>query len=136
MTERKNINRGYKKLEVWKLSIELYVVIFKLFSKFPFELKKTAANIIDSSHSLSRNIAEGYCRKGLKEYLNFLNIALASCGELHSSYCACKAAGQITEEEFEMIDVLHYKFENYLISLIESLQKKAMQNDWVESFIE
>ncbi|PWI46434.1 four helix bundle protein, partial [Candidatus Heimdallarchaeota archaeon B3_Heim] len=38
----------------------------------------------DSSHSISRNIAEGYSRRSIKEYLNFLNIALGSSGEYHS----------------------------------------------------
>jgi hypothetical protein len=36
---------------------------YKIFSKFPFELKKVAANSIDAAHSISRNISEGYCRR-------------------------------------------------------------------------
>ena len=71
-----NINRGFKELIVWQDAIELYVLTCTKISDFPFELKKTAGNCIDASHSISRNIAEGYCRKGIKEYLNFLNIAL------------------------------------------------------------
>jgi hypothetical protein len=55
---RKNINRGFKKLTVWKDAVSLYVLAFKIFSKFPFELKKTAANSIDAAHSISRNIAK------------------------------------------------------------------------------
>ena len=132
--KRKNINRGYKKLRVWQDSIQLYVLVANEFSGFPFELKKTAANVIDASHSISRNISEGYCRKGIKEYLNFLNIALASCGELHSSYYGCCKAGQISSESFEKIDVLHYKVENQLIKLIESLQAKQLSGDWESSF--
>jgi four helix bundle protein len=83
---RKNINRGFKQLRVWQDSISLYLLAFKLLSKFPFELKKIAANSIDAAHSISRNIAEGYCRRSIKEYLNYLNIALGSCGEFHSCY--------------------------------------------------
>lgn len=84
--ERKNKNRGYKKLRVWNDAISLYVMSTKLLSHFPFEFKKTSANAMDACQSISRNIAEGYCRRSLKEYLNFLNIGLASCGEFHSSY--------------------------------------------------
>jgi len=51
-----------------------------MLSPFPFELKKVASNSIDAAHSISRNIAKGYCRRSLKEYLNHLNIALGSCG--------------------------------------------------------
>lgn len=82
---RWNINRGYKDLRVWQDAIELYVISTNIFSGFPFELKRTIANVIDSAHSISRNIAEGYCPKSIKEYLNFLNIALGSSGEFHSS---------------------------------------------------
>ncbi len=132
--ERKNINRGYKKLRVWQDSVELYVLVAHEFSGFPFELKKIASNVIDAAHSISRNISEGYCRKGIKEYLNFLNIALASCGELHSSYYGCFQAGQISSESYEKLDTLHYKVENQLIKLIESLQTKELSGDWESSF--
>jgi hypothetical protein len=46
-----------------------------------YGLRKVAENSIDAAHSISRNIAEGYCRRSLKEYLNHLNFALGSCGE-------------------------------------------------------
>ena len=79
--ERKNINRGFKKLRVWQDAVSLYILACKTFANFPFELKKVAANSIDAAHSISRNISEGYCRRSLKEYLNHLNFALGSCGE-------------------------------------------------------
>jgi four helix bundle protein len=103
---------------------------------FPFELKKAAGNCIDSVHSISRNIAEGYCRKGIKEYLNFLNIALASSGEFHSSLISFVKANQISKEDFEKLDELHYKTENALIRLIKSLQIKLKDGSWETSFRE
>lgn len=36
--ERKNINRGFKKLRVWKDSIELCVLTCNVLKDFPFEL--------------------------------------------------------------------------------------------------
>jgi four helix bundle protein len=103
--DRKNINRGFKNLRVWQDAISLYVLSYKKFSKFPFELKKVAANSIDAAHSISRNISEGYCRRSLKEYLNHLNIALGSCGEFHSCYESFKQAHQITGDEYEQLDM-------------------------------
>ena len=131
---RKNINRGFKKLRVWQNAISLYSLACRVFSKFPFELKKVASNAIDSAHSVSRNIAEGYCRRSIKEYLNYLNIALGSCGEFHSSYCGFHQAEQITDEEYEELDELHYEVENGLIRLVESLQRKQKRSDWEDSF--
>ena len=134
--ERKNINRGFKKLRVWQDAISLYIIACKVFSSFPFELKKVSNNAIDAAHSISRNIAEGYCRRGLKEYLNYLNVALGSCGEFHSCYESFRQAGQIGSVEYEKLDQLHYKVENGLLSLIKSLQKKYKAGSWQETFKE
>ena len=128
--DRKNINRGFKKLRVWQDAISLYILACRIFINFPFELKKVAANSIDAAHSISRNISEGYCRRSLKEYLNHLNIALGSCGEFHSCYESFKRADQITAKEYEQLDQLHYKVENALLKLIESLQKKQKEEVW------
>jgi hypothetical protein len=42
--DRKNINRGFKKLRVWQDAVSLYVLACEIFANFPFELKKVAAN--------------------------------------------------------------------------------------------
>jgi len=132
--DRKNINRGFKRLRVWQDSVSLYIMACKILAAFPFELKKVAGNGIDAAHSISRNISEGYCRRTLKEYLNHLNIALGSCGEFHSCYDSFRQAGQITQEEYEQLDQLHYKVENGLLKLMESLQKKQKLGDWKDTF--
>jgi len=102
--------------------------------KFPYAIRKTASQAIDASHSINRNIAEGYCRRSIKEYLNHLNIAFGSCGEFHSCYESFRQAGQITDRQYEELDQTHYKVENGLISLIKSLQKKVKNGGWEEIF--
>ena len=133
--ERKNINRGFKKLRVWQDAVSLYILSYRVFSNFSFELKMVASNAIDAAHSISRNISEGYCRRSLKEYLNHLNHALGSCGDFHSCYESFRQAGQISDDEYESLDELHYKVENQLIKLIESLQKKQKDKIWEDSFL-
>ena len=135
MKERKNKNRGFKQLRVWQDAISLYVLSSKMLSGFSFELKKTSGNALDACHSISRNIAEGYCRRSLKEYLNFLNISLGSCEEFNSSYYSFFKADQISKDEFESLDKLHYKIENHLLKLIEKLQSKGKNADWEDTFI-
>lgn len=132
--ERRNINRGFKKLRVWQDAVSLYILACKVFRRFPYELKKVAANSIDAAHSVSRNISEGYCRRSLKEYLNYLNFALGSSGEFHSCCYSCREAGQITQAEYEELDQLHYKVENGLLRLIQSLQRKRKEDKWEDSF--
>jgi four helix bundle protein len=134
--ERKNINRGFKKLRVWNDAVELYILAVKILSEFPFELKKIGSNSLDAAHSISRNISEGYCRRGIKEYLNYLNFALGSCGEFHSCYESFKRAEQISPEDYEKLDEIHYRVENELIQLIKTFQKKQGNNDWQDTFVQ
>lgn len=132
--EHININRGFKKLRVWNDAISLYVEGCNTLSKFPSHLRRVAANSIDAAHSISRNIAEGYCRRSLKEYLNYLNIALGSCGEFHSCWESFRMAGQITEEDYQKVEDIHFRVENGLLKLIKSLQRKQMDGNWQDKF--
>ncbi len=131
MTVRKNKNRGFKQLRVWQDSVSLFVLVNKILKTFPYEINKPKMNTLDACHSIQRNISEGYCRRSPKEYLNFLNIALGSCGELNSSMISFHAAQYILESDFEEFDKLHYKTENELLKLAESIQKKiADKGSW------
>ncbi len=59
VTNYQNKNRGYQQLRVWGDAIDLYVLSWRVFRKFPFELKRVASQAISSSDSVHRNIAEG-----------------------------------------------------------------------------
>jgi len=131
----KNKNRGYQKLRVWNDAIEFYTETCKVFRTFPYELKRVASQAIASSDSVHRNIAEGYCRRSIKEYLNFLNIALASLGESVSGLYAYRNAEQLPEEQFQHKNKLAYKLENGLLKLVESLEYKKESGDWVDNLM-
>lgn len=135
ITERKNINRGYKKLRVWQDALELYVLSNKIFIKLRSENIRLFSNATDAAQSISRNIAEGYCKRSIKEYLVALNYLMGSCGEWHSCYFSFYKAQQIPETEYEELDELHYKVENQLIKLIQSLQVKQKEGSWSDNFI-
>ncbi len=129
-TVRKNRNRGYQELRVWEDAIEFYVQCCQVFRAFPYDLRRVTSQAIASSDSVHRNIAEGYCRRSLGEYLNFLNYALGSLGESVSVLIAYKRAEQISEADFEKLDALAYKLENGLLRLVESLQYKRTTAEW------
>ena len=129
---QRNKNRGYQKLRVWNDAIDYYVKICEVFRKFPYELKRVASQEIASSDSVHRNISEGYCRRSIHEYLNFLNIALGSLGESVSGLQACQKSKQITEEDFERLNNFAYKLENGLLKLVESLEQKRERGEWVD----
>lgn len=129
-TERRNINRGFLKLEVWNDAIELYKSVFKLLNRIPHLDFKLKNQLLDASQSISANIAEGYCRKSINEYLYFLNVALGSCGEVLTRLIGLKEIQLISKETYEEIDKLHYEVENKLLALIKSLQAKRVEGNW------
>ena len=124
------------KLTVWQDASCLYALTCRTFFSLPFELKKVASQQIAAVDSIHRNIAEGYGRRSLKEYLNFLNIALGSSAEAVSGLHVYRDAGQIQGDSFDSLDALAYKLENGLIRLIESLQARQQDNKpWQDRFI-
>jgi len=131
----KNKNRGYQQLRVWQDAVEFYKLNCQVFRKFPYELKRVASQALASSDSIHRNIAEGYCRRSIREYLNFLNIALGSLGESVSGLHAYRISGQISDEEFTSLNDLAFKLENGLLKLVESLERKKLDGDWIDSLI-
>ena len=135
MAERKNLNRGYMKLIVWQDARKLYKLTWEIFKDFPFELKRIASNQISSVDSVHRNIAEGYCRKSISEYLNFLNIAQSSMGESVSGISTYYYSKHINKTGYEEWDSLAYKIENGFKKLIESLEIKKIDGTWNESMI-
>ena len=132
---RKNKNRGYQKLRVWEDAIEYYVKTCQCFRKLRYDLRRVAAQAVASADSVHRNIAEGYCRRSINEYLNFLKIALGSLGESVSALHAYRKAEQLSVEDFERLDSIAYKLDNELLKLVESLEQKKEQGDWIDHLI-
>jgi len=133
--EYRNKNRGYQQLRVWQEAIQFYKLNSQIFGKFTYQLRRVALQAIASSDSVHRNIAEGYCRRSIREYLNFLYIALGSLGESVSGLHAYREAGQINEQDFTALNELAFKLENGLLKLVESLEGKKFDGDWVDNLI-
>jgi four helix bundle protein len=134
-TNYRNKNRGYQQLRVWEDAIDLYVMTCRVFRKLPWDLKRVASQQIASTDSVHRNIAEGYCRRSIREYVQFLYFSLGSAGESVSGLIAYRKAEQITVAEFASMNDLAFKLENGLLKLVESLERKRESGDWVDSLI-
>jgi four helix bundle protein len=115
--ERKNKNRGYQRLRVWQDAITLYVETCRLFKPQAFEIMRVAGQAIASADSIHRNIAEGYCRRSIREYIQHLYVALSSLGESVCGYHAYCKADQLFPEDFEILDYQAFKLENGLLRL-------------------
>ena len=120
LNRNKNINRGFRDLLVWQEAVELYKMVknkVRSLRSVPFKIK---AQVEDSMFSVSSNIAEGYCRRSIKENIQFINIAIASLGENYSQIFTLTNAEDIDTEWFNNYDKIHYSLENKLLKLNQS----------------
>src|ERR1039457_2735368 len=127
-TKRRNLNRGYMKLEAWQRGMDLFVMAFRLSANVS-DLK-LKSQFRDAAQSVSANIAEGYGRRSLPEYIQYLYIAKGSLAETLTRAIGLHTVKIMAVEEFESFDQLHYEVENKLLRLIESLELKRQTHDW------
>jgi four helix bundle protein len=82
--------------------------------------------------SITQRLGEKTINQQNHEYLYFLNIALASLGESVSGLHAYWKSKQITEKQFQTLEILAYKLENGLLKLVESLEQKRERGEWTD----
>jgi four helix bundle protein len=128
----RNRNRGYQQLRVWNDAVEFFTQNCKVFRPFPYELRRIASQAIASADSVHRNIAEGYCRRSISEYIHFCYIALGSLGESVSGLLAYEKAQFLAPADFEKLNAQAFKTENELLKLVESLEEKKKTGDWID----
>src|SRR5947208_12106123 len=135
-TELRNKNRGYMKLIVWQKAIQLFELIWKIAfieAKIDFRLRSQLA---DAAQSISANISEGYGRRSINEYIQFLYYALGSLAETMTRAIGLTQTRQITEARFHDVDVLHYEVENRLLHLLDKLEQKRGDENWIARIAE
>ncbi|MFO1475794.1 MAG: four helix bundle protein [Verrucomicrobiota bacterium] len=116
------------KLEAWQRAMDLFVLSFRLSAGLG-DLK-LRSQFRDAAQSVSANIAEGYGRRSLPEYLQFLYTAKGSLAETLTRAIGLHGVRAMASDAFESLDQLHYEVENKLLRLIESLERKRTMNDW------
>jgi four helix bundle protein len=135
ITRNKNINRGYRSLDVWKEAIDLFVLVRKKMKKCDNISYKLKGQIEDSALSFPSNKAEGYGRRFLEENIQFNTIALSSLSENYSQIFGLFCSEDIDEEYFDKYDKNHYSLENKLISLNRSfISKLKDEDDWKNNY--
>ena len=135
-TELRNKNRGYMKLIVWQKAIELFELVWAMVfteNKIDFKLR---SQIADAAQSVSANISEGYGRRSLNEYIQFLYYALGSLAETMTRAIGLSQTRQIAERRFHHVDLLYYEVETRLLRLIDKLQPKRGDENWIARIAE
>jgi len=110
----------FRKLEVWQLSKELTIDIYKTTDKFPdFEKFGLINQIRRCAVSIVSNIAEGSGRNSHPDFLRFISIALGSSYELDAQLEISFELNYVSESEYlKLISIkkMLYKLSDYLKS--------------------
>ncbi|MEY4835561.1 MAG: hypothetical protein RI980_1676 [Bacteroidota bacterium] len=94
--------RDFKKYDIWQLSHELTLEVYKITSGFPKEeLFGLTSQIRRAVSSIPTNISEGCGRNSDKEFNQFLNIALGSASETEYLLTLSKDLNYIELNNFE-----------------------------------
>jgi len=76
---------GHKELDVWKESMLLVQLVYKVTADFPkSENFGLTSQIRRSAVSIPSNIAEGSARNGFRELYQFVGVAMGSASELET----------------------------------------------------
>lgn len=135
-TELKNKNRGYLKLIVWQKAMQLFELTRRVVSADPRIDFKLRAQFADAAQSICSNIAEGYARRSIKEYIQFLYIALGSAAEVFTRAIGVQSIAHITTARFDEFNRLHYQVGNRRLRLIERLEEKRDREEWTTRIAE
>ena len=122
MEKRRRV-RTFEDLLVWQMGIELVKRVYLLTASGMFsrdfglrdQLRRAAV-------SIPTNIAEGFERASRKEYLNFLNIAKGSAGEVRSLLYVALEVGYLQKESNKELRDAVTKISAYLFNHITAIR--------------
>lgn len=109
----------FEDIRAWQKAKDLSVAIYRLFEHskdFGFKDQIQRASV-----SVMNNIAEGFERKGNKEFSYFLYIAKGSCGEVRSMLILAKELGKINDSDFDYLSKQAEEISKMIAGFIKTL---------------
>jgi four helix bundle protein len=119
---------GYKQLRAWQKADDLACAFFALIETLPANSRWLTSQVIRAAVSAPANIAEGYSRGSLREYLHHLSIARGSLAETEYYLHFMRRNGAISVDAYERLSSLHCEASSLLYALIRSLSKKLQED--------
>lgn len=115
--------QSFKDLQVWRRSIELVKEVYLRTNELPAsENYGLISQMRRAAISISSNIAEGYKRGNIGDYIRFLNIADGSAAELETQIIIAKEIYQ--RVDFSISESLLCETQKMLITMIKKLDIK------------
>jgi len=125
MMSGKQVIKSYRDLVVWQRSMDLVTMCYKLSRRLPdTERYGLVSQMQRSSVSVPANIAEGYGRRQLGDYLQHLSIANGSLKEVETHLVIAVRLSYLTDTEIAPALKLADEIGRMLNSLMSRLRQR------------
>lgn len=126
--------RSFRDLEVWQISHELTLVVYRETAAFPkHEMFGLTSQLRRSIASVPANIAEGWGRRSTKDYLRHLSIANGSLEEARYFLLLARDLSYLADEQYDEMEALATRIASMIHALEGALQKRmAVRADGVD----
>ncbi len=110
-------------LRVWQEAHKFVLDIYCFTKRYPKEeLFALVTQLRRAAVSITSNIAEGFCRAGIKDKLHFYNIALASLVECQNQLLLSRDLQYIDSNDYQKIFALSVSVAKMLNALINKVK--------------
>ena len=122
--------KNFEDLNVWKQARQLTQEVYRLTKTEKF-LKDFGLRdqIRRAAISVMSNIAEGFERGGNQEFVQFLYVAKASCGEVRSQLYVTLDQGYVTDNDSEKLLQSFRRLSGMISNLITYLRQSDMKGE-------
>lgn len=94
--------QDFRDLHVWQRSMDLVLDVYRITDAYPrYEMFNLTTHTRKSSISIPSNVAEGANRRALPAYVNHVNIAMGSEGELFTQLEVGRRRGYVSDKDLE-----------------------------------
>ncbi len=119
------MEKPHKKLDAWKLSMDLVISVYQTTNRFPGQEKYSLTDQIRrAAISIPSNIAEGAARQTKKEFTNYLHMAQGSLSELDTQIELARRLAYLDEETWRIFDKRMERIDKMISGLIRHLNLK------------
>ncbi len=113
------MDKPHKKLDVWKLSMDLVIHVYRATELFPRnEQYSLTDQVRRAALSIPSNIAEGAARQTKKEFANYLHMAQGSLSELDTLLELATRLGYLMPDRWNALDEQMVRIDKMLSGLI------------------
>jgi four helix bundle protein len=113
------MEKPHKKLDVWKLSMDLVIDLYQITNSFPAkEMYSLTDQMRRAAMSIPSNIAEGAARQTKKEFVNYLHMAQGSLSELDTQIEIAIRLGYLGDRDVKELENKMQRVDKMLSGLI------------------